>query len=290
MGNLYKINNNKIIFYDIEHFNIKDTLECGQVFRFKNIGHAYELISTDKKCILYYENNAVIIETQPHYIDYFINYFDLDRDYNEIVLNNIAFNNNFLSDAAYYGRGIRILNQDAFEIIISFIISANNNIPRIKKIIESLCVNLGAKCDDYYAFPTILEMAECYTNNFIKCGLGYRADYIYNSVNMINSNNFDINIVYSMDTPTAHRYLKILKGIGDKVADCILLFGYHKTDVFPVDTWIDKVYKYETSDNVSNRAKIRDYYVEKYKDMSGYAQQYLFYYKRYIDKILYKEG
>ena len=177
-----------------------------------------------------------------------------------------------------FGQGLRILKQNPFETLISFIISANNHIPRIKSIIERLCFELGEKCDGFYAFPTPQRLAGQTVSFYEKCGLGYRASYIYETANEI-CNGFNLERLYDMPSKDAKTQLCALKGVGPKVADCILLFGYGKTDVFPVDTWIKKVYN--TYFGAEDNPKIiREKLVEKYGDLSGYAQQYLFYYKR----------
>lgn len=260
--------NNDIIVSN-KDFNIEHVLECGQVFRFVKKDTHYSLRTLDRECILYNRGDEIVIENEDR--EYFTNYFDLNTDYGEIkrLLKDLPF----MSEAVDYGYGIRILNQDPFETIISFIISANNNIPRIKKIIERICNNS--------AFPSAKELASHDKEYYSAMGAGYRDSYLVKTSNLIAKGSFDVDIIRTMPTDEAAKYLcKSLSGVGPKVADCILLFGYHKMDVFPVDTWIAKVYSDIYKINESNRSLIRSKLIETYGDMSGYAQQYLFYNKR----------
>lgn len=265
---------NKIIINRPNTFNSKHILDSGQMFRYNFDKDHYEVISKGLICELYtYEDRIEIITTEPNY---FYNFFDLDTDYNEII--NTLNNEYGLFMATDYGKGIRILNQDPYETIINFIISSNNNIPRIKGIIDRLCRVFGSKVNKYYAFPTPEEMANSSEDKYDLIKAGYRAKYLYNTACKI-ANGFDIDIVYQMDTDNGRKYLMQLDGIGNKVADCILLFAYHKTDVFPIDTWTEKVYLDEYNNHVSRKI-MSEYFVNKYKMLSGYAQQYLYYYKR----------
>ena len=169
-------------------------------------------------------------------------------------------------------------------MIISFIISANNNIPRIKKILNNLCSLYGTRLNDFYAFPTLNQLSRITTEEFKQIGCGYRADYLVESIQMLKSFNFES--VNKMDTNELRCELMKLKGVGRKVADCILLFGFHRTDVFPTDTWIVKVYNEISGSNESksNAKNISDWFVDKYKCLSGYAQQYLYYERLFRDK------
>ena len=185
-----------------------------------------------------------------------------------------------LESAIDYGKGIRILNNNPLEMVIEFIISQNNNIPRIKGIVEKICEGYGKNMGDYYAFPTLESLKsiplEFFTN--IKCG--YRDKYLYDSIAMIYNGVVDLEKIKSMKTPEAREELMKLKGVGRKVADCILLFGYHRTDVFPTDTWVVQAYNKLYNKDYHNAVKISEFFVEKFGDLSGFAQQYLFYQMR----------
>jgi N-glycosylase/DNA lyase len=276
----YEIKDYGILLNNREHFSARAILECGQVFRFKEIPGGYEVISIDKRCqILEGADETRLITNDP---EYFIRYFDLDRDYGAIIdmLNEIPD----MREATEFGKGMRILNQDLFETLISFIISANNNIKRIQGIIARLCAALGESKGDYYAFPTPEAMATAGRELYYTLGAGYRADYLYDTACLVASGAFDLNKIWDMPTSEAAKYLITLPGVGSKVADCILLFAYHRMDVFPVDTWIAKVYA-DQCEVCATRPMMREFLINKYgKELSGYAQQYLFYYKRFMSR------
>ncbi|MDE6605442.1 MAG: 8-oxoguanine DNA glycosylase [Clostridia bacterium] len=270
------IQNNSIIITELEDFDIRHILDCGQIFRYEKLSEGeYRVYSKDKTCLVRQsQDNAVIESDNPKY---FVNYFDLERDYGEIKQK--LKGKPFMDEAMQYGHGIRILNQDKWEMLISFIISANNHIPRIKGIISRLCASLGKNMGDYYAFPTPEAMASKDEEFYKALGAGYRAKYLAVTSRQV-ADGFDLDAIDCMDGNTANKKLCTLMGIGSKVADCILLFGYHKQDVFPVDTWIKKVYKDVVGDDVDNNNIIRRKLIDIYGEYSGYAQQYLFFNKR----------
>jgi len=269
----YEILHDGLFIPNSPDFDIKHTLECGQVFRFKPMDFGYRLYTMGHKADVYCQKDGTKILCKNK--NYFIKYFDLDTNY-AIIKSQLDKQN--LSEAIKYGAGIRILKQNPLETIISFIISANNNIPRIKKTIERLCEGYGEKCDDYYAFPTLEKLSSIPLEFFKEIGCGYRAEYLVDTIAKLND--FDFEKLSKLDTIELRQQLLKLKGVGRKVADCILLFGFYKTDVFPTDTWIEKVYKDEFGDNKLSAAKISEFYAKKFGNLSGYAQQYLFYAKR----------
>lgn len=184
----------------------------------------------------------------------------------------------FLKSAVDYGSGIRIINNDAYEIIISFIISANNNIKRIKNSIEYLCSHYGKNMGMYYAFPTLEELKKVSIQDYRNAGLGYRAEQMFDTVQTLTDE--DIESLKKKNKDEQFKFLLSLKGVGEKVANCIMLFGLGVKDVFPVDTWINKVYNNLTNTNTTDRKKITKELTDRYKDLSGFAQQYFFYYYR----------
>ena len=176
-----------------------------------------------------------------------------------------------------YGHGIRIVKQDLFETVISFIVSANNNIKRIQMILDRLRQKLGQNMGDYYAFPTREALLSVNEEFFANIGAGYRAKYLYETVRLINEKTlkeWDM-----LSTPDLRKKLIGLSGVGPKVADCILLFGYGRGDVFPVDTWMAQMYNkfYEQQEN---REAIRYNLTKQFGQLSGFAQQYLFFFMR----------
>lgn len=270
----YVIGKDYIEIFGKEDFDIKEILECGQVFSYKDMGDCYIVFSADKKAKVTETSLGYIIKTNAP--DYFENYFDLKTDYGKIKETLSKFP--ILKKTIDFGKGIRILKQNLFETLISFIVSANNNIKRIQMILERLREKLGSKVGDFYAFPTREQLKGATVEFFKEIGAGYRADYLYKVVRQIEDNT--LNDWQKLDTKDLRNKLISLSGVGPKVADCVLLFGYGRQDVFPVDTWIEQMYvKFYCSNSqiVPNREKIRENLLKEFGNLSGYAQQYLFY-------------
>lgn len=259
---------NNTIITDAKDFNIKQTLECGQLFRYEIKKDHSVVYSLDKKAVLYQTSDKIIIENEDK--KYFENYFDLQTDYSKIKQNLRLLP--MMDKAIDYGYGIRILRQDIAETIISFIISANNNIPRIQGILNKIAPN--------GKFPQIVELANLTQNDFKNMGCGYRASYLESTIKRLAQNQIDLTIPNNLGGLEANKFLcDNFLGVGPKVADCILLFAYHKMDVFPVDTWVKKIYQDIFGDNQTPKV-IRQKLIETYGEYAGYAQQYLFYHKR----------
>ncbi len=264
----------KLIITNSQDFNVIQTLNCGQIFRFVVDGDTAVVYSKDKYAKLLWNSNTIQILTED--VDYFYKFFDLDRDYAQIK--DVLRKDEFLKSAVDYGSGIRIINNDAYEIIISFIISANNNIKRIKNSIEYLCSHYGKNMGMYYAFPTLEELKKVSIQDYRNAGLGYRAEQMFDTVQTLTDE--DIESLKKKNKDEQFKFLLSLKGVGEKVANCIMLFGLGVKDVFPVDTWINKVYNNLTNTNTTDRKKITKELTDRYKDLSGFAQQYFFYYYR----------
>ena len=265
----YKIFKNKIEIYSKQDFNPQHILECGQIFCYQKTSQGYQVFSKNKK--------ATIIEKSWGYQvlcddeKYFENFFDLKTDYSCIKAQLSKFE--ILKNPIKFGEGIRILKNDIFEVIVSFIISANNNIKKKKKIINSL----KSVCTHSSDFPSLNQLLQLSVEDFYSLGLGYRAPQLYKALRQI-----DENLILqwqALPTPQLRKNLISLSGVGPKVADCILLFGYGRKDVFPVDTWINKMYNTYYSP-LNNRQKIANNLINIFGNLSGYAQQYLFYYQR----------
>ncbi len=264
----------KIVINELDDFNVIQTLNCGQIFRYVIDGERALVYSLDKRAIVNFNENEITIKSDD--VDYFYNFFDLDTDYSYIK--NELRKDEFLKSAVDFGYGIRIIKNDVYEMLISFIISSNNNIGRIKKSIEYLCSHFGKNMGEYFAFPTLQELKRASIADFRSAGLGYRAEQMYDTVQKLTDE--DINKLKHMDKNSQFKFLLSLKGVGEKVAHCIMLFGLGVKDVFPVDTWINKVYNKLTNTVVSDRKTITRELTDRYKDLSGYAQQYFFYYFR----------
>ena len=270
---MYQIFEDKIVVSK-EDFDIKHILLCGQIFCYKENEKGYTVFTTDKKADVFEKTNSYEIITDSP--DFFLKFFDLTTDYSKIKENLSSFE--ILQKPIEFGKGIRILKNDKFEMLISFIISANNNIKRIQKIINALKERCGKCMGDYFAFPTREELLLLSEDDFAKIGTGYRAKYLYNVVRQVDEKTLED--WDKLNTKELREKLLTLFGVGPKVADCILLFGYYRQDVFPVDTWIEQMFNEFVDKNEHNRIKIREKLVSMFGLLSGYAQQYLFFYQR----------
>ena len=271
----YQITNDYIEIFDSNEFNVKHILECGQVFRYKVTDFGYTVYSGDQKADIYCQKDSTKIFCKNK--KYFVNYFDLDTNYDTIK--SAISGDQFVENAIMHGSGIRILRQNPVEMIISFIISANNNIPRIKASIEKICERFGEWDEDHYTFPSIDKLCMADVEFFKSAGCGYRAEYLVDTIKSL-KDGFDVNAIYKLPTEEAKKRLLTLKGVGPKVADCVLLFGFYKTDVFPTDTWIIHVYESMFGLHGESVTKINRYFHNRFGKYSGYAQQYLFYSQR----------
>ena len=283
-----------ILNVDIDSFNLVHIFECGQCFRWeKQDDESY--IGVIKDTVLrvkildgkVHVKGVTLLDNIEEYLKV---YFDLDTDYNKYK-SKLSSKDEYLKRSIEFGYGIRILNQDLWEIIISFIISANNNIPRIKKIINAISKEYGNKImfdgKEYYTFPTVEMLSKATVEELRKLGLGFRDKRVYNTTHMILENKIDLeNLKTIDDTLKMKEELLKLDGVGEKVADCILLFALCRRDAFPVDVWVRRVMNdlYIHSDNEEKLDKkmIRNIAEDKFEDIAGIAQQYLFYWRREV--------
>lgn len=261
--------------YPSKRFSPKDTLTCGQVFRYAydRDADSFAVFSRNKRCFLRQNGDLTVIKCEDEDIDYFENYFDLARDYDEIIGKLSAFPE--VKQAAEFSGALRILRQDFEETVFSFIVSANNNIKRIQAIIERLCAAVGDNMGEYYAFPTAEQLQSLSVERLKAMGLGYRAEYIYEACRSFPSQRDKI--LSMTDDEQILKALTGIKGIGPKVAGCIMLFGLCRTAAYPVDTWIFKSCRTET---LNTPQKVQQYYSARYGDYAGFAQQYVFHYSR----------
>lgn len=273
-------------------FKVDQIFDCGQAFRFKKVQEGkYQGIAFGKYLEVTHVDDGVYLwpSTLDEYEDIWEAYFDLKTDYGHIK-NEISKKYDVLKRATEYGKGIRILKQDPWEIIISFIISANNNIPRIQGAIEKLSMKYGqAFIDPYgekkYSFPGPEQLAQASLEDIRACGVGYRDKYIVKSAQMILSGEVDIEKIAEMDVKGAEKELMKLHGVGKKVADCILLFGFNHMGAFPVDTWVKKVISKYFLTEESTVKEILHFAEKEFGALAGYVQQYLFFYMRQgVDK------
>lgn len=261
------------MLFPSKHFVIKDTLECGQLFRYTMAGGGATVYSTDKRCFLSQDGMYTKLECRDEDKDYFMSYFDVDTNYDDITEKLSAFPE--LSRAVVFSGGLRILRQDFEETVFSFIISANNNIKRIQNTIERLCRAAGTDMGGYYAFPTAKQLQKLTVNDLKDLGLGYRAEYIYETCRVLPGEKQRI-MCYNSDEKIYKKLLS-LQGVGPKVANCIMLFGLRRTGAYPVDTWI---FKANRTEQLNTPKKVERYYRDRYGEYAGFAQQYTFYYAR----------
>jgi N-glycosylase/DNA lyase len=261
-------------------FDIEKTLGCGQVFRCgRGADGAYRVSAGGEFAKLFQTGDSCeILCTNA---DFFANYFDLLTNYD--IIDKKLYEYPELRAAADFGKGMRILRQEKFETLISFIVSANNNIPRIQKILSAVCRSLGEKREfegeAYYAFPAPEIMANADEAFYRGIGAGYRAAYLRRAARSV-ADGFDLEALSALPTAEAEKKLTGLYGVGKKVAGCVLLFAYNRTECVPVDTWIEKAYRDVVGGTESGRKKIGDDLCRTYGAYAGFAQQYLFYYRR----------
>ena len=281
----------KYILENQESFELKDIFECGQCFRWnENKDGSYTGVINKGVLNVEKQDEKIVfsglIDGDIKAVVRF--YFDLDRNYQEIKmqLSNI---DKYLKTSVEYGKGIRILNQDLWETIISFIISANNNIPRIKGIIERISKKYGTKIEwkgeKYFTFPTPEQLGKATVEDFRNLGTGFRDIRIFETTQKVLKKEFDLEKIYKEDTISAREKLLNLSGVGPKVADCILLFSTLKRfDVFPIDVWVRRVmnelYIKNKDESKVSKKEIMQIANEKFGNLEGLAQQYLFYWKR----------
>lgn len=259
-----------MITFNSEYFDAAATVACGQLFRYHAEGEGYRIYAGKNTALVATAGAVTTVEGDD---DFFRIYFDLDTDYKEIAARCAAFPE--VGEVAVRGRGIRILRQDLFETLISFILSANNNIPRIQGIIERLCAQYGDDMGGYHAFPRPEQLKDVRAERYRALGAGFRDAYVAETVRAVLEGGLEG--IEAADTAEAGRRLCAFKGVGRKVADCILLFGLGRTDVYPVDTWIFKAHRTAALDTPE---KVRAYCLERYGAWSGYVQQYIYYDKR----------
>lgn len=282
----------KYIIKNCNTFELKDIFECGQCFRFnKQEDESYTGVVGNNVINVKKVDNEIHIKSvgQDNLEELVVNYFDLNRDYEQIKDKLSKIDEN-MEKSISYGKGIRILNQDLWETIISFIISTNNNIPRIKGIIDRISQRYGKKIifegKEYYTFPTIDELSKASVEDLRALGLGFRDVRVYETTKMIKNKEVDLEqLKNEKDFSKVRNTLLTLPGVGPKVADCILLFSTLKRwEAFPIDVWVRRVmnelYIKNPDETKVKKEEIEKIAYEKFGNLAGIAQQYLFYWKR----------
>lgn len=258
------------IIFKNDCFDIKQTFLCGQCFRWKELENgAFSGIAYGRRLTLTQSENGISVSgITENELPLWRRYFDLDTDYSAYIKRFSA--DKTLREACRRSSGIRILRQEPFETLISFIISQNNNIPRISGIIDRLCESFGEEIDGGFAFPTAKRLAGITPEDLSPLRAGFRARYIADAVEKVNSGAVDFAEIGALPLDKARERLKQIVGVGDKVADCVLLFAFHKLDAFPKDVWVKRL--------------MSEFYPgglpDCVKGAEGVAQQYLFDYVR----------
>ena len=281
-----------LVIKNIKSFNLTHIFECGQCFRWnENEDGSYTGVVKNNVINIKMKDNNVFVQTygEDDINDFFEFYFDMNRNY-EKIKEELRSIDEHMEKSIIYGDGIRLLNQDLWETIISFIISANNNIPRIKGIIERISKRFGNKIlwngNEYYTFPTPEQLGKASVQDLRNLGLGFRDVRVYETTQMVLNGNIDFDKLHNeKNTEDVRNKLLELPGVGPKVADCILLFSTLKRlDVFPVDVWVRRVmndlYIHNDDEDKVDKKLVMSMASEKFGDLCGIAQQYLFYWKR----------
>ena len=261
-----------------DDFDLQKIADSGQCFRFNKCGEGYSVVAEDRYVFVKEIDNAYEFScTEEEFESFWKNYFDLDTSYKNIrgLINKSE--DEYLYNASEYGQGIRILRQDPWEMLISFIISQRKNIPAIKASIEKICAIAGHKIavdpegNDVHSFPTPEELSKMTVEQLSACSLGYRDKYVHQAALDVVSGAADLDSWKEIGDDALMQKLLALYGVGVKVANCEILFGYHRLDAFPKDVWINKVLdaKYPNG-----------FLFDKYKPYNGVMQQYLFFYSR----------
>jgi len=281
----YVQEDDKVVLTDFSDFDITETLECGQCFRFDKTDEDEFVVIAVNKVIYIKQYGMERVEFYPCTVSEFeniwIKYFDLDRDYIKIK-EILSEDDSIMKEAIEFASGIRILNQEPYECLISFIISQNNRIPMIKKVIENISREYGNDLrGGYYSFPAAEVLNRVSEEELMKCKTGFRAKYIKDAVEKLSSGEILIENLKDMETDELRRELLNIHGVGPKVADCTMLFSMGKGEVFPIDVWVRRVmqYFYFNDEEVSMK-KIHTFADEKWGEYAGFAQQYLFHYAR----------
>lgn len=251
-------------------FSLADTLDCGQAFRWKQIGeNTFSGIHQGHSLTVSQQGDRIRFDgvTEEEFSYIWAVYFDLDTDYDSMKA--VFSADPVLKEACGFCGGIRLLRQDPWEALCSFIISQNNNIPRIKGIIDRLCRQFGEPCGEDFAFPSPERLAACSLEDLAPLRAGFRAKYILDAAQKVEDGMVDLTEIPALPMAEARETLMQIKGVGVKVAECALLYGFHRLDAFPVDTWIRKA--------------LAEYYPDgfpAFAEPRGVAQQYLFHYIR----------
>lgn len=275
----YTDNNGNLTISGLQDFNLAEILECGQCFRFEKEDELkYTITALGRTLTASQSGDSLTLYdcTEKEFKEKWHHYFDLDTDYAEIK-RKISEGDEIMQAAVDYAGGIRLLNQQPYECLLSFIISQNNNIPRIKGIIAKMSEQYGTDSN----FPTLEQLKDVTEEQLFALKMGFRNKYIYDAVKCLYGGGVQLDTLFDIDTDTARSELMKIKGVGPKVADCVLLFSLGHRNVFPIDVWVRRVISnlYFNGEEQSLKTIAR-FAEDKWGELAGYAQQYLFYFAR----------
>lgn len=271
----YKEVNNGIELHNVSDFDLKDTFECGQCFRFdEQEDGSYIGVASGKKLRIKKQGQKIILDCVWEDVNFWLDFLDLEFDYQDAKEKLSKLHPN-LEKAAKHAPGIRILRQEPWEALCSFIISQNNNIPRIKGIVSRLCEYFGEKIDDrYYSFPDAKTISRLSKEDLAPLRCGFRDKYILDAASKVANDEINMETIKSLPIEQARQELMKIKGVGVKVADCALLYGFHRLECFPMDVWMKKAME-ELFPGVVG---------EEFGEHAGIAQQYIYHYMRNLKK------
>lgn len=262
-------------------FDLARSCDCGQAFRWKDTGDGWLGVAGGRGALVRQSGEALTITPGgDENVGFWLNYFDLYRNYGAIEEE--ARRDAVLGKCLDCAGGIHIFNQEPFETLISFIISANNNIKRITGIVDRLCTLAGERREgavEYYSFPTPEAIAELTVEQLTAIGSGYRAPYIKNSAKMI-ADGYELEALRSMPTAAARKELLRFPGVGPKVADCVLLFSLGHADAFPLDVWMKRAMRLLYFEGQEPGKRAMEERIAALGPNSGILQQYIFQYAR----------
>lgn len=260
-----------LIVKNVYPISLDQTLDCGQSFRWEKSGdNIWHGIAFEKSLSVMQNGDELVFfnTAESDFNNIWRDYFDLDRNYEKIIKS--ISRNRVLKNAVKVAGGIRILRQEPWETLCSFIISQNNNIPRIKGIISRLCENFGKTIDGGYTFPSAEDLKGISVDDLAPLRSGFRAKYIVDAVNKVTANEVDFDKLYTCDIDEARAELMKIKGVGLKVADCTLLFSFGRIEAFPKDVWIKRAMEVLFDGELPKEAV----------PYAGIVQQYIFHYAR----------
>lgn len=283
---MYIQKNGAIYLTKKQNFIPSQTFECGQCFRHAVMEKECYIVPAFGKLLKVKQEGETIIfdTTVEEFEKIWMDYFDLKQNYEQIKEK--LSEDLVLKQAIGYASGIHILNQEFFECLISFIISQNNTIPRIKKIIKNICEKYGdflgeIQNEHYFSFPSVTQLSKVTAEDFMACNAGFRGNYLVDAVKKVKSGEIDFSELSLLSTEQARKRLLTIKGVGPKVADCVLLFSCKRKEVFPIDVWVKRVMSHFYFDEKETSVKeIACLAQKRYGQYAGFAQQYLFYYAR----------